>query len=313
MLVQTIPDGPMDLIGDIHGEWGALQKLLQLLGYSGTGDHPEGRRLLFLGDLVDRGPDSFRVFQFVDALVRENRGFCILGNHELNLLLGKSREGNEWFYGEVQELHEGGVIPQVLLGEAKRAWMLERLGTLPLALERADLRAVHACWEPSAVARLRDFEGNALQAFRAGRAPVMEAIRQAEVTLDTVEADILRQNVNPVTVLTSGMEERTDKPFWAGGKRRKVHRVKWWERYADDATVVFGHYWRALSQDDRPVKRGPYLFSGVDPTAPLGPRRNAWCIDYSVGYRHVERAQGGAGRKTALAALRFPERELVLA
>ena len=312
MLVQSIPAGPLDVVGDVHGEWAALQELLALLGYSKDGTHPAGRRLLFLGDLVDRGPDSLAVLRFVERLVRLEHGYCILGNHELNLLLEKSREGNEWFYGNAQQLREGGLIPQVLATAEDRAWITERLLTFPLVVEQPGFRAVHACWEPSAVDRLRHFEGNVLQAFRAGRAPVMEAIRQAGAEMGTVEADILRQNVNPVTVLTSGMEERAEEPFWAGGQKRKVRRVKWWNNYVSATTVVFGHYWRALSEDDRPVKRGPYLFSGVDPMAPLGPHPNAWCVDYSVGYRHVERARGaGSGMSTALAALRFPERELV--
>ena len=50
--------GPIDVIGDIHGECGTLCELLDRLGYDGNGAHPEGRRLVFVGDLIDRGPDS---------------------------------------------------------------------------------------------------------------------------------------------------------------------------------------------------------------------------------------------------------------
>ena len=57
-LVGELFDGPLDIIGDVHGECGTLCKLLDRLGYDGNGDHPEGRRLVFVGDLVDRGPDS---------------------------------------------------------------------------------------------------------------------------------------------------------------------------------------------------------------------------------------------------------------
>ena len=48
----------IDVIGDIRGECGTLCELLDRLGYDGNGAHPEGRRLVFVGDLIDRGgPD----------------------------------------------------------------------------------------------------------------------------------------------------------------------------------------------------------------------------------------------------------------
>lgn len=67
-LIQDLPEGPTDIIGDIHGEYEALQSLLQTLGYSDSGHHPQGRKLVFTGDLVDRGPDSPAVMEQVMAL-----------------------------------------------------------------------------------------------------------------------------------------------------------------------------------------------------------------------------------------------------
>ena len=55
---QTLPDAPLDIIGDVHGEFEVLQALLHHLGYHEYGVHPEGRKLVFVGDLCDRGPDS---------------------------------------------------------------------------------------------------------------------------------------------------------------------------------------------------------------------------------------------------------------
>jgi hypothetical protein len=56
-LVRPLFDGPIDVVGDVHGEIDALHDLLRHPGYIRHGDHPEGRRLVFLGDLTDRGPD----------------------------------------------------------------------------------------------------------------------------------------------------------------------------------------------------------------------------------------------------------------
>ncbi len=55
-LVQPLLAGPLDIVGDVHGEIDALHNLLNHLGYRESGVHPEGRRLVFLGDLIDRGP-----------------------------------------------------------------------------------------------------------------------------------------------------------------------------------------------------------------------------------------------------------------
>ena len=57
-LIQSLPEGPLDIVGDIHGEFDALLALLSHLGYDLQGHHPQGRTLVFVGDFCDRGPDS---------------------------------------------------------------------------------------------------------------------------------------------------------------------------------------------------------------------------------------------------------------
>ena len=54
-LIQALPPGPLDIIGDIHGEYEALVALLTHLGYGARGQHPDGRTLVFVGDFCDRG------------------------------------------------------------------------------------------------------------------------------------------------------------------------------------------------------------------------------------------------------------------
>ena len=88
--------GPFDLIGDIHGCSGELRSLLEKLGYQvdpkedgAPGydvSHPGGRRPVFVGDLVDRGPDSPGVLRLVMDMVQEDRAICLAGNHENKLM-----------------------------------------------------------------------------------------------------------------------------------------------------------------------------------------------------------------------------------
>ncbi|MFG2561548.1 polynucleotide kinase-phosphatase [Streptomyces sp. NPDC048496] len=76
--------GPFDIIGDIHGCSSELETLLGKLGYA-DGAHPEGRTAVFVGDLVDRGPDSPGVLRRVMSMVATGNALCVPGNHENKL------------------------------------------------------------------------------------------------------------------------------------------------------------------------------------------------------------------------------------
>jgi hypothetical protein len=75
-LVQPLFEGPVDVVDDIHGEIDALRSLMHHLGYADDGTHPKNRRLVFVGDLTDRGPDSPAVFDLVKRLVDSGRAQC---------------------------------------------------------------------------------------------------------------------------------------------------------------------------------------------------------------------------------------------
>ncbi|WP_426519442.1 polynucleotide kinase-phosphatase [Diaminobutyricibacter sp. McL0618] len=87
--------GPFDAIGDVHGCRSELETLLGKLGYVLTRDdegravdavHPEGRRAIFLGDLVDRGPDAPGVLRLVMGMVGAGHALAVPGNHEAKLV-----------------------------------------------------------------------------------------------------------------------------------------------------------------------------------------------------------------------------------
>ncbi|MFG3295365.1 polynucleotide kinase-phosphatase [Streptomyces sp. NPDC048179] len=73
--------GPFDIVGDIHGCASELESLLAKLGYA-DGVHPDGRTAVFVGDLVDRGPDSPGVLRRVMSMVASGNALCVPGNHE---------------------------------------------------------------------------------------------------------------------------------------------------------------------------------------------------------------------------------------
>lgn len=86
--------GPFDIIGDVHGCLQELKELLSKLGWQLDPElsHPEGRKLAFLGDLVDRGPDPVGVLQLVMQAVGSGVALCVPGNHDMKLVRALRRE-----------------------------------------------------------------------------------------------------------------------------------------------------------------------------------------------------------------------------
>ena len=82
--------GPFDIIGDVHGCGDELEELLAQLGYGaedgGVWRHPAGRKAVFLGDLVDRGPRIPDVLKLVMAMVEAETAYCVPGNHDMKLV-----------------------------------------------------------------------------------------------------------------------------------------------------------------------------------------------------------------------------------
>jgi Calcineurin-like phosphoesterase len=334
-VIEPLFAGPVDIIGDVHGEIDALEDLLGHLGYGPDGQHVDGRRLVFVGDLTDRGPDSPAVLRKVMRWVRSGRAQCVIGNHELNLLRGERKDGNDWWVAPAEAGHDAEPVTP-----ADKVRMTEFLHTLPLALERRDLRVVHACWNESAFTELRDVAleyVSVLDAYeyftarlaerwsdperkaRLGRewhelTPVWKDRERRPRLLPTIaQMDREYQMNNPVRVLTSGEEAETETPFWAGGKWRMVERLRWWERYDDPVPVVIGHYWRRFGELQAVYsdKYGPDLFAGVEMHHCMGPGRNVYCVDFSVGGRHAQRAANEPLHMCRLAAVRVPEWQVV--
>jgi len=88
--------GPFDIIGDVHGCFDELVSLLGQLGYSVTTNAatdrsievapPPGRKAVFVGDLVDRGPNTPSVLRLVMSMVESGTAFCLPGNHDVKLM-----------------------------------------------------------------------------------------------------------------------------------------------------------------------------------------------------------------------------------
>lgn len=339
-LVQPLLDGPVDIVGDVHGEIDALRSLLAHLGYAHDGrEHPAHRRLVFVGDLCDRGPDSPAVVQLVSGLVRGGAAQCILGNHELNVLRGQHKHGNAWITNPEHDENTSQYSCAVASTGQREAFGAF-FRTLPLALERPDLRVVHAAWDDDAIAVLRECRDDNITAFarledQANAAlamllprkqdalePHRHGLRDERYRMPALPEvgtyDEQKQTLNPVRRVTSGPERATDHPFFATGEWRFCDRARWWDEYTHDAAVVFGHYWRLASRTADVSGGKPDLFAAYGIDAWHGPKQNLYCVDFSVGGRFRERRERrkhgvpeAAPFVGRLAAVRWPERCVV--
>jgi protein phosphatase len=120
--------GPFDVIGDVHGCLPELERLLVKLGYQLARDeagrpvgasHPQ-RRAVFLGDLVDRGPDSPGVLRLVMGMVAAGTALCVPGNHEAKLLKALRGRNVQRSHGLAQTLEQLDAEPAEFRAQAER-------------------------------------------------------------------------------------------------------------------------------------------------------------------------------------------------
>lgn len=148
-----------DLIGDIHGHADELIQLLETLGYQkaqGVYRHSE-RKVIFLGDFIDRGPKIRQVLETVRPMIEEWTALAVLGNHELNALAYHTEDPDE--SGQYlrrrspkNEKQHRQTVEQLKPQELRS--YLDWFRTLPMWLDLDGLRAVHACWDEESMTRI---------------------------------------------------------------------------------------------------------------------------------------------------------------
>ena len=149
-----------DLIGDLHGQHDKLLTLLGTLGYEprsgrSRGDfagwiHPEGRKVIFLGDYIDRGPKVREVLLEVRAMVEAGDALAIMGNHELSAIVHEA--AGEAPARASAELR--ATLAQFAGIELEWTDHVAWMRRLPLFLDLGEIRTVHACWDEPSVAEL---------------------------------------------------------------------------------------------------------------------------------------------------------------
>lgn len=258
----------LDFIGDIHGDATALRRLLSKLGYenvNGAYRHAEGRRPVFTGDYVDTGTENLDAVEIVQAIVEQNAGVALMGNHDFNIVaLNRPIAGKPGRYlrsRSTQHMTQCATTQAEIEADPERgARALTFLAGLPLWLEIPGARVVHAYWDIDAMEILRPH----LSATNTLSERAFIAASAQSGTVGDARAQLL-----------SGPEVSCEPYLDRYGQTRTKDRLRWWDQNAasEEAPIFFGHY--ALQ-------------------TPLSPFHNAVCVDGGiakgremVAYRHT--------------------------
>ena len=278
-----------DVIGDIHGQAGKLDALLRKLGYVEAASGwtpPQGRQAVFLGDLIDRGPEQVKAVNTVRAMIDAGHARCVMGNHEFNAIAyATSRTDAPGLFlrehSAKNTSQHAEFLHQVGEGSARHVELIEWFKTLPAALDFGDIRVVHAWWHQPYVDLVA---ANVPPGTALGHDFLLQACTRGTRAWDAMDG------------LTKGLEVRLPDGHsfvdHSGVKRHDV-RTKWWHedpRSFRDVAIVGDaqhhgvpdhplpdHYVGAPVMGS-PVFIGHYWMSG---TPALQSPRVA-CVDYSA-------------------------------
>jgi hypothetical protein len=274
-----------DLIGDVHGHAKELEALLHKLGYqerNGAYRHPE-RTVIFVGDLVDRGPYQKRVIEIARSMTEAGTAQVIMGNHEYNAIAYFTEGADGTFLRPRNAKNNKQHQAFLDAYENDRSdWneVINWFKELPLWLDLPDFRAIHACWDEKLIKNIeRQYGGNCLT----------EDLLFQSSNRDTWQFEAIE------TLLKGKEIPLPDGNFFLdkdGNQRREI-RVQWWrnartyrEAYMGPRKDIEqipdieipGEISVKYREAEKPVFIGHYWMDG-DPS-PLA--KNIACLDYSV-------------------------------
>ncbi|RSM97619.1 polynucleotide kinase-phosphatase [Nonomuraea sp. WAC 01424] len=267
---RTELTGPFDVIGDVHGCRAELEALLRKLGWQGLA-HPEGRTAVFVGDLVDRGPDTPGVLRLVMDMVEAGTAICVAGNHEQKLVRAMNGRKVTLAHGLRESLDQLAAEPPEF-AERARTFMDGLLSHY--RLDGGRLVVAHAGLKES-------YHGRASKRVRA-------FALYGDTTGETDEyglpvrypwADEYRGRAMVVYGHTP-----TVTPEWVNNT------------ICLDTGCVFGGHLTALRYPEREIVQVPAERVWYEPAKPLGaPSREPGTLDVGdvIGTRHVETRSGG--------------------
>jgi protein phosphatase len=275
--------GPFDIIGDVHGCRAELEALLTRLGWELSRDgsgrpvgarHPEGRTAVFVGDLVDRGPDTPGVLRLVMGMVAAGTALSVCGNHEQKLVRKLTGRNVTVSHGLAESLAQLEAEPAEFVAAAKD--FCDGLVS-HYVLDGGRLVVAHAGLK-------QEYQGRS-----SGR--VRSFCLYGQTTGETDEYGLpirypwAEDYRGPATVVYG--HTPVPEPSWLNNT------------LCVDTGCVFGGHLTALRYPERDTVAVPatavhYAPARPFPTAPSGPSREADLLDVAdvTGRRRIETAHG---------------------
>jgi len=217
-----------DIISDLHGDMDRLVSLLAGLDRNEkTGSHPTGRKLLFLGDFIDRGYRNHDVLAAVFNMINKGAAVGLMGNHELNAILyatpGYPGPGSPlgWMrrHSASNNAQHAAFLDEFPFGSQEHAAAIKLMLRLPLFFETEGFRAAHACWNDDAIRIIRARRPD-------GRILPVDLQEIADEETDFAKAVVMTCK-GPEISLPKGVH------FYDGhGEKRTRSRMAWWNTTA---------------------------------------------------------------------------------
>ncbi len=280
-----------DIIGDIHGQAKELKQLLKLLGYElssqGLYEHCE-RKVIFLGDFIDRGDFQKEVIDIVRPIIEAGTALSVMGNHEYNAIAFVTESATS--HGYVRTHSNKNIRQHIkyleayISNEEEYADVISWFKTLPLWLDLDDIRIIHACWDISLIDKIKLNYND-------------EALLRDDFLMKSGAKD--NWEYEAIETILKGKEiplKKGDCFHDKDGNERQHIRVRWWDKTAITYRSAFmgptsalkelsddeiqGDHLIDYSQTEPPVFLGHYWFEGN----PASLSDNIACVDYSVAH-----------------------------
>ena len=277
--------GGFDIISDIHGQGDRLASLLDILGYS-HGSHPDGRKIIFLGDFIHRGAQQAKTLDIVRNLMARGTADAVMGNHELSLLryLHEGPHGYVRPHTEPNDAYHASFFREFPIGSDGLKDAMAWMRGLKIALDLPGFNVVHAFWSKAALESCHpylDDQGSILES--------------AYDFLDEVHSP---DTVRPFDLLTAGPKYNLPETLYYRGNTGFVKTstlLYWWKDAALglEQVIEYGDKLAPLLREDqkseimslkssfayaaeKPLFYGNY--SHCEPPRLFG--QNATCLDF---------------------------------
>lgn len=245
-----------DIIGDIHARYKTLLKLLTKLDYHKDDKcfrHKDGRKLIFLGDLPDRGNEHHETFSLIRDMVEQEQAIVLMGNHELFAIRFSFPSLRKKI---IKNCIKNGVN---LHGTFQKAYPIDSetyvklinwFKKFPIFIESQDgiFRGIHACWDDDSIALLKktlrkelNDEAGLISYFLDEKSIIKYAYENGAFT-------------RAIDMCLKGPEVEVPPGYLYINNRmqRKTRaRIKWWKASFQDSEWIEGSWYQTLKLKDR--------------------------------------------------------------